>query len=1042
MFKNISIKGKITIQSLVSVIAILLLLAVVINFTNNKVNDLENIKKSSKLLSSISLLIHETQKERGMTAGFLGSNGESFKDKLPEQRILTNEKLENLKNILNKIDIKEIDANTYESISLALTDISQINDIRTSVDNLDIKGSKAIAYYTNMNGKFLNTIVKISNFSKSPQVTKEIIAYLNFLISKERAGIERAVGTNITTTDYFLPGFRAKFSSLITSQDSYLESFNDYASNEAKAFLKDKFNNKSVLEVQRMRNIILEANEIGGFNVDSQYWFDTITLKLGLLKKIEDFVIANLRVSNTNTAQNVQLATAFSNLVHETQKERGATAGFIGSKGKKFIQKLPKQRLLTNKKMIIAKDTLLKLGNSTLNLEARKYLKDGLIQLDKLNTIRASVDDFSIGSSKAINYYTNMHAIFINIIGAIAKDATTAEEARDLSAWYNFIMSKERAGIERAVMSNSFARNKFLPGMQKKFTKLVTSQDSFLLSFQKLASNEVLEYYKNTVSGKVIEEVNRLRDIAFNTKNIGGFGIDYNYWFDTITLKINILKEIDDYLSKSLEETIEKQLSSETNELYITLFLASMILIIIIVLSRIIGSLIKKSIDEFQDALLNFFRYLNKEIESTTLLDDSANDEIGKMSKVVNENINKIQKGIEEDKTLINSAKSTMARVSKGWYSETIDATTSNVALEDFKNQVNTMINDTKQNFVKVNTILEEYAHYDYRNELKLDDIEKGGVFELLVNDINKLREAITTMLVENKSNGLTLTKSSDILLSSVNTLNANSNQAAAALEETAAALEEVTSNIESTTNNVIKMASHGNEVKNSVINGQNLANETTEAMNEINTEVTAISDAISVIDQIAFQTNILSLNAAVEAATAGEAGKGFAVVAQEVRNLANRSADAANEIKSLVEKATNKANSGKNISNEMINGYSQLNESISKTLELISDVEIASKEQQKGILQINDAVTSLDRQTQENAKIASDTDEVAKQTDVIAKLIVTNADEKEFNGKNSVKVKNLDKTTPSLSEVKTIESKDIVKKVVSNKDKDEWESF
>lgn len=1042
MFKNISIKGKITIQSLVSVIAILLLLAVVINFTNNKVNDLENIKKSSKLLSSISLLIHETQKERGMTAGFLGSNGESFKDKLPEQRILTNEKLENLKNILNKIDIKEIDANTYESISLALTDISQINDIRTSVDNLDIKGSKAIAYYTNMNGKFLNTIVKISNFSKSPQVTKEIIAYLNFLISKERAGIERAVGTNITTTDYFLPGFRAKFSSLITSQDSYLESFNDYASNEAKAFLKDKFNNKSVLEVQRMRNIILEANEIGGFNVDSQYWFDTITSKLGLLKKIEDFVIANLRVSNTNTAQNVQLATAFSNLVHETQKERGATAGFIGSKGKKFIQKLPKQRLLTNKKMIIAKDTLLKLGNSTLNLEARKYLKDGLIQLDKLNTIRASVDDFSIGSSKAINYYTNMHAIFINIIGAIAKDATTAEEARDLSAWYNFIMSKERAGIERAVMSNSFARNKFLPGMQKKFTKLVTSQDSFLLSFQKLASNEVLEYYKNTVSGKVIEEVNRLRDIAFNTKNIGGFGIDYNYWFDTITLKINILKEIDDYLSKSLEETIEKQLSSETNELYFTLFLASMILIIIIVLSRIIGSLIKKSIDEFQDALLNFFKYLNKEIESTTLLDDSANDEIGKMSKVVNENINKIQKGMEEDKNLINSAKSTMGRVSKGWYSETIDATTSNVALEDFKNQVNTMINDTKQNFVKVNTILEEYAHYDYRNELKLDDIEKGGVFELLVNDINKLREAITTMLVENKSNGLTLTKSSDILLSSVNTLNANSNQAAAALEETAAALEEVTSNIESTTNNVIKMASHGNEVKNSVINGQNLANETTEAMNEINTEVTAISDAISVIDQIAFQTNILSLNAAVEAATAGEAGKGFAVVAQEVRNLANRSADAANEIKSLVEKATNKANSGKNISNEMINGYSQLNESISKTLELISDVEIASKEQQKGILQINDAVTSLDRQTQENAKIASDTDEVAKQTDVIAKLIVTNADEKEFNGKNSVKVKNLDKTTPSLSEVKTIESKDIVKKVVSNKDKDEWESF
>jgi methyl-accepting chemotaxis protein len=88
--------------------------------------------------------------------------------------------------------------------------------------------------------------------------------------------------------------------------------------------------------------------------------------------------------------------------------------------------------------------------------------------------------------------------------------------------------------------------------------------------------------------------------------------------------------------------------------------------------------------------------------------------------------------------------------------------------------------------------------------------------------------------------------------------------------------------------------------------------------MDEINSEVQAINEAISFIDQIAFQTNILSLNAAVEAATAGEAGKGFAVVAQEVRNLAGRSAEAANEIKRLVENAATKANQGKNISGEI----------------------------------------------------------------------------------------------------------------------------
>ncbi|MCT7608932.1 methyl-accepting chemotaxis protein, partial [Aliarcobacter butzleri] len=92
-------------------------------------------------------------------------------------------------------------------------------------------------------------------------------------------------------------------------------------------------------------------------------------------------------------------------------------------------------------------------------------------------------------------------------------------------------------------------------------------------------------------------------------------------------------------------------------------------------------------------------------------------------------------------------------------------------------------------------------------------------------------------------------------------------------------------------------------------------------------------NDSISVIDQIAFQTNILSLNAAVEAATAGEAGKGFAVVAQEVRNLASRSAEAAKEIKAIVENATNKANQGKEIATNMIDGYKELNQNISQTI-------------------------------------------------------------------------------------------------------------
>jgi methyl-accepting chemotaxis protein len=259
-------------------------------------------------------------------------------------------------------------------------------------------------------------------------------------------------------------------------------------------------------------------------------------------------------------------------------------------------------------------------------------------------------------------------------------------------------------------------------------------------------------------------------------------------------------------------------------------------------------------------------------------------------------------------------------------------------------------------------------------------------------------------MLVTNKSNGLTLQHSANFLLQNVETLSIASNQAAASLEETAAALEEITGNISSNTENIVKMSLYAKELTSSANNGERLANETTVSMDEINGQVEAINEAITVIDQIAFQTNILSLNAAVEAATAGEAGKGFAVVAQEVRNLANRSADAAKEIKSLVESANMKANNGKNIANEMIQGYHHLNENISKTLELIKDVEMASKEQLVGIEQINSAVAELDQQTQQNAQVAMQTKQIAQSTQTIANSVVQDANEKEFIGKEEVK--------------------------------------
>ncbi len=534
----------------------------------------------------------------------------------------------------------------------------------------------------------------------------------------------------------------------------------------------------------------------------------------------------------------------------------------------------------------------------------------------------------------------------------------------------------------------------------------------------------------NIVANKMIEDAKNQK--AFQKTQMKS---SLKAWRGIKTILLKELTTIKKDLEKLQKEYDSLIASTITRTIILTLLLVVIMFTISTIISKNITSALKDIIDNTTA--------LKDGHNVSTRIDIKGKDELAIIANNINEYLDDIEKGMDEDKEFIKDAQVVMDKLSHGWLSQHIIANTSNPALEELKNTVNTALIQLKDKFIDINDLLEEYTNLNYTNKLEIEGIEKDGVFDKLLDNVNTLRDAITTMLIENKSNGLTLDKSSDILLTNVDTLNTNSNSAAAALEETAAALEEVTSNISHNTENVIKMSSYASLLKSSSDEGQKLANQTTSAMTQIDEQVNAINDAISVIDQIAFQTNILSLNAAVEAATAGEAGKGFAVVAQEVRNLASRSAEAASEIKTLVENATTKANDGKFIADKMIEGYVELNDNISKTIELISNVELASKEQLSGIEQINDAVTQLDQQTQQIASIASQTHGVAVQTDEIAKLVVSNADEKEFVGKNTVKTKEIKTKNEVTQKQQNISQPIAIKKeVIANQNNDEWESF
>ncbi|QDM01692.1 HAMP domain-containing methyl-accepting chemotaxis protein [Aliarcobacter butzleri] len=502
---------------------------------------------------------------------------------------------------------------------------------------------------------------------------------------------------------------------------------------------------------------------------------------------------------------------------------------------------------------------------------------------------------------------------------------------------------------------------------------------------------------------------------------------------EIVLLNKQMLKEKDDMTNKLYESSRD-----------IIIAISVIGILITVVLCLLISSMLVNALTVFKDGLFSFFGYLNRESTKVELINLDSKDEFGEMAKVVNQNIERTQKGIEEDRKLIDETIAVLGEFEQGDLCQRLNISVSNPALMQLKEVLNKMASNLENNIDGVLKVLEQYSNYNYLNK-----IDQKGLKEHLLklsNGVNTLGDSITQMLIENKTNGLTLDKSSNVLLSNVDKLNLSSNEAAASLEETAAALEEVTSNVRNNTQNIAQMAKLSSEVTASASQGEKLANETTVAMDEINNQVNLINEAIGVIDNIAFQTNILSLNAAVEAATAGEAGKGFAVVAGEVRNLASRSAEAAREIKTIVENATSKANQGKSIATNMIEGYKELNQNISQTISLISDIQNASKEQLLGIEQINDAVTQLDRQTQQNAMIASQTHDVALITDEISKLIVSDADSKEFVGKHDVKAKNMNMGTNNKQihevEKKVTPTKKDTKVVSSKTNDNEWESF
>ena len=258
-----------------------------------------------------------------------------------------------------------------------------------------------------------------------------------------------------------------------------------------------------------------------------------------------------------------------------------------------------------------------------------------------------------------------------------------------------------------------------------------------------------------------------------------------------------------------------------------------------------------------------------------------------------------------------------------------------------------------------------QVAKGDLTASLQVDATDEVGQ---MAQALNEALEKLRATLREVAETAATATSSAQQLAASAVAIASGAQKQAASLEETSASLEQITATVRQSADNARQASQLATGSRESAEQGQEVVASAIAAMAEINTASAKISDIISTINEIAFQTNLLAVNAAVEAARAGEEGRGFAVVATEVRSLAQRSAEAAKEIKGLIQDSLQKVEKGSELVNRSGATLQGIVASVKRVTDIVGEIAAASAEQSAGIDQVNTAMTQMDHVTQSNS--------------------------------------------------------------------------